>query len=91
MVALTRDFHVVASRVTACLSAVLFSFRYIAKAWYMRALSRLLIAHYNSVLSGTLILSDHSRSATHAFHSLRDAGSFQSRLHKSIQRSNPSE
>jgi hypothetical protein len=45
MVALTRNFHVVASRVTTRLSAVLFSIWHIAEAWYVRALFRLLIFH----------------------------------------------
>jgi hypothetical protein len=51
MVALTRDFHVFASRVTTRVSAVLFSIWYIAQAWYVRALSRLLIRHDSSVFS----------------------------------------
>jgi hypothetical protein len=51
MVALTRDFDVFASRVTTRISAVLFPIAYIAKAWDVRALFRLLIRHYNSVLS----------------------------------------
>ena len=46
MVALTRDFHVSASRVTTCIPAVLFSICYIAKAWYVRALLRLTIRHF---------------------------------------------
>ena len=45
MIALTRDLYVVASRVTTCLSAVLFSIWHIAKAWYVRALFGLLIFH----------------------------------------------
>ena len=53
MVALTRDFHVFASRVTTGISAVLFSIAYIAKAWDVRALFRLFIRHCNSVLSAT--------------------------------------
>jgi hypothetical protein len=51
MIALTRDFHVVATRITTRFSAVFFSARHIAKAWYVRALFRLLIRHYNFVLS----------------------------------------
>ena len=43
MVALTCDFHIVASRVPTRLSAVFFSIRYIAKAWCVRALLCLLI------------------------------------------------
>jgi hypothetical protein len=54
MVALTRDLHVFASGVTTRISAVLFSIWYIAKAWYVRAFSCLLIRHYNSVLSGPI-------------------------------------
>jgi hypothetical protein len=46
MVALTRDFHVFASRVTTRLPAVFFSNWYIAKAWYVRAFFRLMISHY---------------------------------------------
>jgi hypothetical protein len=61
VVALTRDFHVFASRVTTLLSAILFSVWYIAEAWDVRALSCLLIRHYNSVLSRSLI---HSQQAT---------------------------
>jgi hypothetical protein len=55
MVALTRDFHILASRVTTRPSAILFSVCYIAEAWDVRALSCLLIRHYNSVLSGSLV------------------------------------
>jgi hypothetical protein len=51
MVALTRDLHVVASRVTTRFSAEFFPTRHIAKTWYVRALFRLLICHYNLVLS----------------------------------------
>jgi hypothetical protein len=53
MVALTRDFHVFTSRVTADLSAVFFSARYTAKTWYARALFGLMIRHYYSVLSNS--------------------------------------
>jgi hypothetical protein len=45
MVALTRDFHVFASRVAARFSAVFFSNWYIAQARYVRALSHLFIYH----------------------------------------------
>jgi hypothetical protein len=55
MVAWTRDFHVFASRETTRLSAILFSVWYIAEAWDERALSCLLIRHYNSVLSRSLV------------------------------------
>jgi hypothetical protein len=58
MVALTRDFDVFASRVTTRISAVLFPIAYIAKAWDVRALFRLLIRHHNSVLSGATHFSD---------------------------------
>ncbi len=54
MVALTGDFHVFTSRVTTCFSAVLFSIRYIAEAWDVRALSCILIRHYDSILSWSL-------------------------------------
>ncbi len=54
MVAATCDFHIFASRVTTRLPAIRFSVWYIAEAWDVRALSRLLIRHYNSVLSGHL-------------------------------------
>jgi hypothetical protein len=50
MIALTRDFHIVASRVPTRLSAVFVSIRYIAEAWYVGALSGLLSRHYNFVL-----------------------------------------
>jgi hypothetical protein len=53
MVALTRDFHVFTSRVTADFSAAFFSAGYIAKTRYVRALLGLLIRHYNSVLSSS--------------------------------------
>jgi len=46
MVALTRDLHVFTSRVTTRISAILLSISYIAKAWYVRALSRVLIRHF---------------------------------------------
>jgi hypothetical protein len=58
MVALTRDFDVLASRVTTRISAVLFSIGYITKAWNVRAFFHLLIRHYNSVLSRFTQLSD---------------------------------
>ena len=63
MVALTRDFHVFASGVTTRISAVLFSIAYIAKAWDVRALFRLLIRHHNFVPS----------SFAHLFQSLGNA------------------
>ena len=53
MVALTRDFHVFTSRVSASFSAVFFSVAYIAKTWYVRALFGLLIRHCNSILSNS--------------------------------------
>jgi hypothetical protein len=52
MVALTRDFHVFASRVTTGFSAVFFSIRHIAQARYVRALLGLLIRHFGSSLPG---------------------------------------
>ena len=48
MVALTRDFHVFTSRVTTCLSAILFSICYIAEAWDVRTLSSLFSGHHDS-------------------------------------------
>jgi hypothetical protein len=45
MVALTRDFHVVASCVAARVSAVLFPPRYVAQTRYVCALSGFLICH----------------------------------------------
>jgi hypothetical protein len=57
MVALTRDFHVLASRVTTRPSAILFPVWYIAEAWDVRALSCLLIRHCNSILSTSLLRS----------------------------------
>jgi hypothetical protein len=59
MIALTRDFHVFASRVTTRFSAVFFSISHIAKAWYVRALFRLLIPHWNSSFSSFADLLDH--------------------------------
>jgi hypothetical protein len=56
MVALTRDFNVLASRVTTRLSAVLFSVSHIAEAWDVRALSGLSIRHLHSVLSTKAIV-----------------------------------
>ena len=53
MVALSCDFHIFTSRVTTRFSAVFLSSRYIAKAWKVRALFRLLIRHYSSALSAT--------------------------------------
>jgi len=51
MVALTCDLHAVASSVAARFSAVFVSICHSAKAWYVRAHFRLLVRHYNSVLS----------------------------------------
>jgi hypothetical protein len=56
MVALTRNFDVLTSRVTASFSAVFFSAGYIAKIRHVRALFGLLIRHYNSVLSNSVRL-----------------------------------
>jgi hypothetical protein len=51
VVALASDFNVFASRITTRFSAVFFSTHHIAKAWYVRAVFRLLIRHYKFVLS----------------------------------------
>jgi hypothetical protein len=56
MVALTRDFHVVASCVAARISAVLFSGWHIAQTRYVCALSGFLICHYDFVLSNSIQL-----------------------------------
>jgi hypothetical protein len=48
MIALTCDFYVFASRVTARFSTVFFSISHIAKTWYVRALFCLLIRHKKS-------------------------------------------
>jgi hypothetical protein len=56
MVALTRDFHVVASCVAARVSAVLFPLWYIAQARYVCALSGFLVCHYDFVLSNFIQL-----------------------------------
>jgi hypothetical protein len=48
MVALTRDFHVFASRVTADFSAVFLSICYVTETWYVRALVHPLIRHFDS-------------------------------------------
>src|SRR5258708_9616207 len=53
MVALTRDFHVFVPCVTTSLPAILFSVWHIAETRDVRALSRLLIRHYNSILSSS--------------------------------------
>src|ERR1700688_1582990 len=45
MVALTGDFHIVASCVTTSFSAVFFSISHFAKTWYVRAYFRILIRH----------------------------------------------
>jgi hypothetical protein len=50
MAALTRDFHVFASRVTTGFSAVFFPVGHIAQTRYVRALLALLIRHFGSVL-----------------------------------------
>ena len=51
MIALTCDFYVFASRVTARFSTVFFSISHIAKTWYVRAFVCLLIRHKKSILS----------------------------------------
>jgi hypothetical protein len=48
MVALARDLHIFAPRVTTSIAAVLFAVSYIAQTRYVRALSRLLIRHLQS-------------------------------------------
>ena len=53
MVALTRDFHIFTSRLTANFSAVFFSTGYTAKTGHVCALFRLLIRHRNSTLSNS--------------------------------------
>jgi hypothetical protein len=50
MAALTCNFHILASRVTAGLSAVFFSGRYVAETRYVRALLAVLIRHIGSIL-----------------------------------------
>jgi len=50
MVALTRDFHVLASGVTTGFSAIFFAIRYIAQARYVCALLGPLSCHYDSYL-----------------------------------------
>lgn len=54
MIALTRDFHVFASRVTTGFSAVFLSISYIAQARYVRALSYLFVRHLILSFSGHL-------------------------------------
>ncbi len=54
MVALARDFHIVAACVAARISAVLFSSWYIAQTRYVCALSGFLIRHYDFVLSNSI-------------------------------------
>jgi hypothetical protein len=46
MIALTRDLHVFASRVTTGFTAILLSIRHIAHARYVRALLAFLICHF---------------------------------------------
>jgi hypothetical protein len=48
MVALTRDFHIVSTGITAGFPAVFFSSGYVAQARYVRALFSFLICHYDS-------------------------------------------
>lgn len=61
MVAVTRDFHVVASCVAASFSTEFFSVCYIAKAGYVCALFCFLIRHYTSILLSAPALSDRER------------------------------
>jgi hypothetical protein len=53
MIALTRDFHVFTSRVSASFSAVFFSIAYIAKTRHVCTLFGLLIRHYSFRLSNS--------------------------------------
>jgi hypothetical protein len=46
MIALTRDFHIFASRLTADFSAVFFSIRHTAQARYVRTLFAILTRHF---------------------------------------------
>jgi hypothetical protein len=62
MIALTRDFHIIAARVTARCCAVFFSVCYIAQARYVRALFHPFIRHYDSFLSRCLLTLDVARS-----------------------------
>jgi hypothetical protein len=55
MIALTRDFHVFTSGVTTGFSAVFFSVRYVAQARYVRTLLALVVRHFGSVLSRSLL------------------------------------
>jgi hypothetical protein len=50
MIAFTRDFHILASRVPTDLSAVLLARGNLAKTWDVGTLRRLLIDHLNSSL-----------------------------------------
>ena len=53
--ALTRNLHIFASRITTGISAVFFSIRYLAQAWYVRAFLASLICHFDSFLSSSLL------------------------------------
>jgi hypothetical protein len=64
MVALTRDFHVVTACVATRLSTVFVSISYIAKAWYVRALLRFSIRHFDSILSSMPAFSEHKALCT---------------------------
>jgi hypothetical protein len=55
MIALTRDFHIIAARITARFSAVFFSVCYVAQARYVRALFHLFVSHYGSFLCRYLL------------------------------------
>lgn len=46
MIAFTRDFHVLTSRVPTCISAVLLTRGNLAKTWHVRTFRRLLIDHF---------------------------------------------
>jgi hypothetical protein len=59
MVALTRNFHIVSTGITAGFAAVFFSSGYVAQARYVRAFFSLVICHYDSFPS-ELLLRPHS-------------------------------
>jgi hypothetical protein len=54
MITLTRDFHVLTSRVTASFPTVFLSVGHVAQTWYVRALFRFLICHCDSILSSSI-------------------------------------
>jgi hypothetical protein len=64
MVALTRDFHIVASRHATRFSAVFVSISYIAQAWDVGALFRLLIRHFISSFPSRPLCCSRKRNVT---------------------------